>query len=236
MTLQRKYKCSFCGKPFTRKSWYDKHTCTKKQRFIDSNNIHYISGHRFFNHWQEKAGLLRRGKVKNFEEFCKSPYFNSFVNLAVFIHDNKINSGYQYIEWLVDHKIKEAAWTKDTGLEKYRDYVRRSEAPENQVDATCEFIREWCEQKQGTPTEFFRRITPGQALTMVRKNQLSPWVLLCYDPSVEELVPRFEGEVLFALDDHIKINYWLDKIDRETDSVEMVKQRCQELLDGRRPT
>ena len=234
--MKRKYRCSFCNKEFTRESWYKKHTCEKKRRFLDRNNIHYISGHRLFNHWQSVTGLLRLGKTKTFEEFCKSPYFKSFVELAQFISDNHIVSGYKYVEWLVENDIKEVAWKRKSGLEKYRDYVRRSEQPENQVDDTCKFILDWCEEKETTPEMFFKRITPGQALTMVRRNQLSPWVLLCYDPSVDNLIPRFEGEVLFALDDHIKINYWLNKIETDEVSVNKVKVRCQELLDDGRDT
>ena len=233
MTIPRKYRCSFCNKAFTRKSWYDKHACEKKKRFLNENNIHNIAGHRLFNHWQEKAGLLRRGKKKSFEEFCKSPYFNSFVKLAEFIDAENITSGYQYVDWLVDHNIKEKSWTKQNDLEKYRDYVRRTEAPENQVELSCNFILEWCEEKQVEPGTFFQRITPGQALNMVRKNQLSPWVLLCYDPTLEHLIPQFEGEVLYSLDDHIKINYWLGKIETDKDSVEAVKERCRTLLDDR---
>ena len=228
--MKRKYRCSFCNKEFTRESWYKKHVCEKKKRFMDSNNLHYIAGHRLFNHWQERSGLLRRGKPKDFEDFCKSPFFNSFVQLAIFVHDNHIVSGYKYVDWLVDNQIKEAAWLSKSGLEKYRDWLRRSEDPTAQVVETCQFILDWCEEKEEQPATFFKRITPGQALNMVRKNQLSPWVLLCYDPSVEDLIPRFEGEVLFRLDDHIKINYWLNKIEADEASVELVKQRCQELL------
>ena len=231
MPMPRKYRCSFCNKEFTRERWYKKHECEKKKRFINKNNILYIQAHRLFNHWQEKSGLLRRGKTKDYEEFCKSPYFKSFVDLASFVTENHIVSGYKYVEWLVDNKIKEVAWKNKSGLENYRDYIRRTERPEAQVDKTCEFILEWCEKKEETPEGFFKRITPGQALTMVRRNQLSPWVLLCYDPSVDHLIPRFEGEVLFALDDHIKINYWINKIETEEDSVNTVKARCKVLLD-----
>lgn len=233
MTVPRKYRCSFCNKEFVRESWYKKHECDKKKRFRDKNRISHVQAHRLFNHWQDRAGLLRRGKVKEYEEFCKSPYFNTFLKLAELIEDSDVISGYKYVDWLVDHRVKEPKWLDKNGLEKFRDYTRRTELPKEQVEKTCEFILEWCEKKSESPVEFFRRITPGQALNMVRKNQLSPWVLLCYDHSVEELIPRFNGEVLFALDDHIKINYWLDKIDRNEDSVEVVKDICKEKLDDR---
>ncbi len=236
MTLRRKYRCSFCGKEFTRETWYKKHTCEKKKRFLNSNNIHYISGHRLFNHWQEKTGLMKKGKTKPMDDFMRSPYFNSFVNLATFVHENNIISGYKYIDWLVDSGLKEAQWRDKSRLEQFRDYVRRSEEPTQQVEDTCKFIIDWCEEREQEPGMFFERITPGQALTMVRHNQISPWVLFCYDGSVDGLVPRLTGEVLYALDDHIKINYWLTKIESEKDSAVMVQERCEVLLNERRDT
>ena len=104
------------------------------------------------------------------------------------------------------------------------------------MEDTCKFIIDWCEEREQEPGMFFERITPGQALTMVRHNQISPWVLFCYDGSVDGLVPRLTGEVLYALDDHIKINYWLTKIESEKDSAVMVQERCEVLLNERRDT
>ena len=48
---ERKYKCEFCERTFVRKTWFEKHTCDKKQRFLDRHNIVALRAHRLFNHW-----------------------------------------------------------------------------------------------------------------------------------------------------------------------------------------
>lgn len=231
MTVKRKFRCAFCEKVFTRKSWYEKHMCDKKKRFLDRNNINKIKAHRLFNHWQRRTGLLRRGKEKTFEEFCKSPYYNTFVNLVEFTNREYVVSSFKYIDWLVEHNVPEKKWFNERGLEKYRDYLRKAEDPEYQAKTSCQNIEVWCEDNDVPIVEFFSRIQPGQALNMVRENKLSPWVLFSYNQCLEELTSRFDGEVLFTLNEHINVSYWLDKVQRNRESSLLVDKLCRERLE-----
>lgn len=225
---EKQYKCSFCGRGFTRQSWYEKHMCDKKKRFLDRNNITVIRAHRLFNHWQRRSRLLRRGIEKSMEDFCKSPYYNTFVKLSEFTTTNYVVSGYKYIDWLVDNEIPEARWCNERDLDEYRAYIRESEDPERQAETSFKNIRVWCNDHGVEKTQFFRRISPGQALNMVRENKLSPWVLLGYDPCIEDLTSRFEGEMLFALNDHINVQYWLDKTQEDDEG----RTKVSEVLDA----
>jgi len=230
MTLPRKYRCKFCDKTFTRKSWHERHTCEKKRRFLESNDIFTISGHHLFNHWQRQTGLLRRGKEKTLEEFCRSPYFNAFKELAVFTEQNYVVSKYQYLDWLILKEIPDRRWRYQTTLARYRNSLQK-ENSDKQVRASVKNILEWCEDKDVKPSTFFASITPGQALNMVRTTQLSPWVLFGYDESVEDLVERIrEGEAWSALDDHININHWIEKVRQDEDAIERVNSYCKRKL------
>jgi len=230
--LERKYRCTFCNRDFKRKTWFEKHMCDKKQRFIDSNNITVIRAHRLFNHWQRRTGLLRSGKMKNMEDFCKSPFYSAFVKLADFSSQEYVVSSYKYVDWLVDHNIPEKDWYREDRLEQFREYVRKTEDPESQVETTIKNIAVWCEDHRIEQVEFFSSITPGQALNMVRENRLSPWVLLGYERCLDELVARFSGELEFALDDHINLSYWIDKVRDEKETSNLVQKICQEYFNG----
>lgn len=221
---ERKYKCSFCNRDFVRKTWYEKHMCDKKKRFLDRNNITVIKAHRLFNHWQQQTGLLRRGHEKSFDDFCKSPFFGAFKRLAEFTTSEYVVSGFKYIDWLVENKIPEAKWCNPRDLEDYRVYLRATEEPEKQAETTCKNIRAWCADNGIEMPEFFATITPGQALNMVRENKLSPWVLLGYQPCVDALTSRFKHEMLFTLNDHINIPYWLEKTEQDTDGMAKVNE------------
>ena len=229
MALQAtKFKCTFCDREFVRKPWFERHSCTKKQRFLDRNNITVIRAHRLFIHWQRRTGLLRRGKEKTLEDFCKSPFYNAFINLSKFTSAEYVISGFKYVDWLVDNSIPERKWCNERDLDGFREYIRENEDALSQAEKTCKNIRVWCADNGIDIPEFFKCIPPGQALNMVRENKLSPWVLLGYDPCVEELVSRFRGEVLHMLYDHINVPYWLDKIEQDVDDTQKVRQ----ILDG----
>ncbi len=89
---------------------------------------------------------------------------------------------------------------------------------------------EWCDVKGIAPDIFFEKITPGQALNMVRANELSPWVLFGYDPSLASLVSRFSDEVFFTLNEHINTRYWTDKIAKDQESAQRVTDCCKKKL------
>ncbi len=230
MTLKRQFKCTFCERTFVRKSWYDKHMCEKKRRFIASNDLTTIHAHRLFNHWQHRARLLRKSKEKTKEEFLKSPYYKLFMRLSEFVERTYVISAYKYLDWLVANKIPEHQWTNSDGLRDYQEYVNKTEDPQAQAESTCKNIKTWCNEKGIDPSMFFESVTPGQALNMVRANQLAPWVLFGYSPSIELLVSRMEGETLYTLDEHVNVNYWLDKVDSDSESVDRVTACCEKRL------
>jgi len=128
--------------------------CDKKQRFMDRNNITTIKAHRLFNHWQQRAKMLRRGKAKTIDEFCKSPFFKAFNRLAEFTSSEYVVSGFKYIDWLVENKIPEVKWCNPRDLDDYRAYLRASEEPESQAKTSCKNIRVWCVDNDITMPEF----------------------------------------------------------------------------------
>lgn len=234
MALARKFVCKFCTRAFTRKSWFDRHKCEKRKRFEEKNDIHVIAARRLFNHWQRRTGLLRRGKEKTIAEFLKSPYYNAFKNLATYTTNNRVVSAYKYVDWLVDNSIPDSRWCSQPNLDEYKNYLRETEDPGIQADTSLRNILEWCEDKNVLPENFFASITPGQALNMVRSNQLCPWVLFGYDSSMIDLVERIRdgGETWRALDDHINVRYWLEKVGKDTDSRERVNAHCSKVIEA----
>ena len=230
---ERKYKCSFCEREFVRKTWFDKHICDKKQRFLDRNNISVIRAHRLFCHWQKRTRLLRRGQEKNLEEFMRSPFYNAFVRLSEFTSSEYVVSGYKYIDWLVDNEIPEKKWCNPRDLDEYRAYVRLSEEPSTQAETSCKNIRVWCNDNGVTMPEFFKSITPGQAVNMVRENKLSPWVLLGYQPCINDLTSRIvDTPQMHQLNEHINVPYWMEKTEKDQDGLDKVRRILDEALDA----
>lgn len=227
MTLERKYKCTFCDKNFTRKTWFDKHSCEKKKRFLRRNNIDVIRAMRLFNYWQKREGLLRKGKEKTMEEFCKSPVYNTFLKLSEFTRNQSVITPFRYVDWIVARSIPERDWCNTENLEHYHAYLKSLEDPSKQAEKTCKHIKSWCEERGIASTQFFSNVKPGQAIEMVRENKLSPWVLLSYEPSVKNLLDPMKDEALHTLDEYINLRYWIDKVEKEINNTTKVREICE---------
>jgi len=78
------------------------------------------------------------------EEFCKSPYFNTFKELVTYTETHHIVPAYQYVNWLVENSVPEKYWKDTRGLDEYRDFARTQEDPESQVEMSVENIKAWC--------------------------------------------------------------------------------------------
>lgn len=224
MTITKTFKCDFCSKTFKRRSWFDRHLCAKKKRFLERHDIMTIKAHRLFNHWQRHSGLMRHGKEKSLEEFCLSPMFGIFKKLADFTVVQKLTAPMKYVEWLVEQGLTERDWLNPSNLDRFAEFTARTEDPETQALKTVEFIREWSVDHEIDQRQFFSSITPGQAMTMIRYNQISPWVIFGSNDVMDQLIKRFPDETLFRLDEHVNIGYWLDKIERDPEGVQKVCQ------------
>lgn len=215
MPLKTEYKCAFCGKSFTRKVWFDRHACEKKKRFVQSNSINSQKAFRLFTHWQRRTGLLRRGKEKTMEEFCKSPYYTTFIRLVEFTAEHYVISAYTYLDWLVEKEVPDREWTRRGRVDEFKADYRRFEVPMEQAKSTVDNIKHWCAQKGYSVKEFFNQVTPGVVLNMVREGRVSPWVLFTYTPALE-MIQRFDDDTFFTLDEFLNTEHWMNMIENNT--------------------
>lgn len=217
MAIAKLYQCVFCEKEFTRRSWYDKHKCTKKKRFAEANNLTTIMAQKLFVHWMGKHHLKRNLKVSPMTEFVASPFYNAFVKLSTFCQTGHVVSAHKYLDWLIQKNIPERNWTHAKNLDAFREFTRDHEDVAEQVEKSFRHIRAWAVKTTNPVAEFFNKIDPIEALIMVRHNQLMPWVLLGFDTSVQKLVSRMGQEQTMALDEFINLEYWLTKLEEHPD-------------------
>ena len=218
MVLTKTYHCVFCDKTFTRRSWYDKHECTKKKRFAEANNLVTIKAQQLFAHWQRRVNVKPSKKMKPMAEFLNSSFYNTFKKLAEFTQKQYVVSAFKYLDWIIDRKIKERDWFAPKNVDDFREFIRAQETPEDQIEVSMRNIRAWCTLNGNVPVStFFTAISTLDALMMVRRNMLMPWMLFGYDQSVEKLVGRFSHDQLLALDEFINLEHWLNKVEEYPD-------------------
>lgn len=224
MSLSKTYKCHFCGKRFKRKTWFDKHECEKKRRFMDRHDIDTIRAHRVYNHWQRRTGLLRDGKVRTMDQFLNSAMYGAFKRLVEYAHEQNMFSPFKYIDYIVDNDIKERNWYRVDNIEKFQAYLRKTEDPETQARAARDFIEKYCEEHEIDTGSFFKQVSPTRVVGMVQNNAITPWVLFGYEPALDDLCSRINGEQLAMLDDIVNVDRWARKIEENPEGREIVRR------------
>jgi hypothetical protein len=231
MPMPKTYKCVFCEKEFSRRSWYDKHQCAKKKRFSEANNLTAIMAQKLFAHWKHVNHFKKKTKLSPMAEFVASPLYNAFKKLALFTQTRHVISAHKYLDWLILQKIPERRWTMAKNLDAFLVHMREAEGVQEHVERSFRNIRAWCMGNGNVPVaEFFTKINPLEALIMVRQNRLMPWVLLGYDRSVKELVDRFGQDQVMVLDEFINLEYWLTKMEEHPDKKALAHSLSEEQL------
>lgn len=232
--LERVFRCQFCGKKFARESWFSKHSCPKKKKFAERNDIMTQKGHKLFVYWLAVQRMIRHGRTPDLDTFMKSPLKKSFVRLAVFCQEQEFPSAYSYVDWLVEERIPERRWfvEEPDQIDRFKKFINLHEDPTDQAVSTKKFIERWVlEKEERTPDEFFAKLTPGRILTLVQQKHLRPWVLFGYEPVVSKWLDEgsYDREVFYRINDLVNCSYWADLIGDNPEGVAKVTEIMDQL-------
>lgn len=227
--IKRLYRCIHCDKTFTRESWFKRHMCDKKKQFNALNNLDQIKALKLFNHWLRRNNYIKKKSAeRTMQDFQKSEYAKLFLQLVEFTNNVYVITPFKYLNWLIDHNVKSHNWCREGTVEKYRDHVARADDALVAARASFHWVRDWCDEKGWPINQFFTKVGVGDAVFMVTSLRLSPWVLLGYDASLEQLVERIDHERFLILDEHINLQYWLDRMENNPDKRQAVNDFCAE--------
>lgn len=225
-----KFRCPYCQKVYARESWFRKHKCEKRERFDQVHNMDFIRGHHIYTHWRRRNNWLRRGVEPPASEFINSQYYKTFMNLVKFTQENWVVTSMGYLDYLIDHRIPSPKWMSDDTVREYRDHLRRTDQPMDAVKITFEAIKKVCVKNDWKPIQFFEKVGPGTALSMVTTNQISPWVLFTYDRSVKDLLSRVNDDWLFTINEFLNTSHWLGRIKASKDIADAIQMECDRLF------
>jgi len=226
--IEKNFRCPYCERSFTRKPWYEKHACESKRRFLARNNINTVLANRLYNYWMKK--LVKRKRDSSVEEFQKVREYKLFMRLAEFCRLNYLVSNVRYVDWLIETKCRASRWTHGYNLNNFREWMRNHEDPVAQVDITHKNVTQWCRDNNLPKKDFFKYVPPVLALEMIRENRLLPWVLFGHRGSEDQLIPRFTQDLMYEMDDFLNASHWIDKVTRETKSLDLVRVECERLF------
>lgn len=218
----RPLECELCGARFKTAAGADRHSCARKRIMAEAGSVSLARAFEAFDFWYRYNGFAKR-KGKGYQEFLTSPYFKLFVELDRASTEVDIGPVREYLKWLSDRRVPSSDWCMSETVMRYRiDSVKSADA-EAQAMRSLESIAAWCDSKGIDISEFFTRISPGEATQWVQVGRLSPWILVASD-RMWELVSRMTDEQLAYFTGAFDVEYWAARAKVAPERAEAVRQ------------
>lgn len=218
------YICPYCEHGYSRQSTLLTHVCEPKRRALAQSEKHVVIGFdafsKFFKLHQNKSDIT-------YEEFCKSPYYNSFVKFGSFVHNVNPLYPQKFINYVIRSKIKLEQWGSDAVYDKYVVDLVRTENVETALTRSISHMIDWADKNNSLWNHYFTYVSLSRATFDIKDGKVSPWLIL-NSTTGKELLQKLNDEQLDAISPVIDPPYWIQKFKKTPDDVTMVKQVIKE--------
>jgi hypothetical protein len=224
--VQQPYVCGYCNKGFMQEKTLFVHICEQKRRAISKTEKHVILGfdtfQRFFKFSQPQSK-----QEKTYEDFCKSPYYNSFVKFGSFV--SNVNPLYpeKFIDYVVRSGVKLDHWCRDELYEQYVTDLIRKEAVETALQRSIQTMMSWAETHNAQWNHYFLYVSLSRACYDIKDGKISPWLIL-NSSNGKAMLNKFSDEQLDHIQGIIDPQFWLSKFKKIPSDVILVKEVVKE--------
>lgn len=225
--LKQTYKCRYCDKAFSKESTLSVHLCEQKRRWQQEKEVGVQLGLkaylRFYEYSQGSA------KLKSYEDFVKSPYYNAFVKFGRYTQGIRCINVTNYLDWLLKNNKKIDNWCSDKLYEEWLpDYIRR-EAVQDALERALKEMQDYADThpdlKNGF-TDYFRYGNSNRVVHHITTGRISPWVVFNCTSGVEFLDGLTEEQIAIVLP-WIDPGFWQQKFKDYLADAEWVKDILQ---------
>jgi len=222
---EQKYTCTHCNSKFTKEKTLIVHMCEQKRRHLAKTEKHvqiaYQAYVRFYLISQ------KQDKIKTYDEFAHSPYYNAFVKFGSFV--SNVNPLYpdKYIDYVVTSGVRLDHWCRDGLYEEYVLHLIKTENVETALERSIKHMSDWADTNDSVWNHYFNYVSTNRAVYDVKDGKISPWLLL-NSVSGKKLLGGFNDEQLTAVGSIIDPVFWKKKFHNQFDDVELVKQVAKE--------
>lgn len=223
--VEQPYKCVHCNKSFMQEKTLVAHMCERKRRALQKDEKRVQAGFMAFNRfWQLTQNAT---KLKTYNNFADSSYYNAFVKFGSFI--NNVNPLYpdKFVDYVIKSGVKLDHWCRDELYEKYLFEVIKSEPVESAVQRSLQTMMEWGDEHSAEFAHYFNYVSLNKAVHDIRNGHISPWVIL-NTISGQTMIRKMNDEQLEMIAPAFDIPSWLRKFKDQPADVALVKEICKE--------
>jgi hypothetical protein len=202
------------------------HMCEKKRRAMQRDEKRVQAGFVAFNRfWQLTQGAK---KLKTYEEFCDSSYYNAFVKFGSFV--NNVNP--LYPDRFVDHVIKSGVkldhWCRDELYDTYLYDMLKIEPVESAVERSLKTMMEWGDEQNAEFAHYFNYVSLSRAVYDIRNGKISCWMVL-NSSSGKDMISKMSDEQLEMIAPAFDVPYWIKRFRELPADVALVREICDEV-------
>ena len=184
------------------------HMCERKRRALQKDEKRVQAGFMAFNRfWQLAQGGK---KLKTYDEFCDTSYYNAFVKFGSFI--NNVNPLYpdKFVDFVIKSGVKLDHWCRDELYEQYLFEMLKLEPVEAAVQRSLQTMMEWGEEHNANFAHYFNYVSLNKSVHDILNGKISCWVLL-NSVSGKDMVSKMNDEQLAMIAPAFDIKFWVKK-------------------------
>lgn len=219
------FRCKFCGAGFVREDRYLKHRCKEMER---DEEIRTPVGQAAWEYYKLWLNLQRR-QAPTVETFLTSRYYTTMVKFAKFVIKTGIPNAEQYIKYMLKQEVSPMLWTNDQMYADYLQYLDRGRDPISQADYTVDNLLLLAENFECDVSEVFENLTPDQVIMLLRRRQLSPWVLIHSSKFKEFVRDKMNTDQKMVFQTIVKPQVWAQRRQEQPDVSSQMKKIVREL-------
>lgn len=205
--LNQSYKCRYCEKEFRKESTLTAHLCERKRRWQQEKETGVQFGLRAYLKFYEST--QGSAKLKSYEDFVSSPYYNAFVRYGRHLVDIRAINSDSFTSWLLKNNKKLDLWCKDAFYDEWMlDYLRR-EAPQDALERALREMQDYADGNIGLAdwSHYFRYGNANRICYHITTGRVSPWVVFNCATGVDFLGGLGEEQVAMVLP-YVDPDYW----------------------------
>jgi hypothetical protein len=226
--LKKNFSCKYCNKDFRKESTLAAHLCEQKRRWQQEKETGVQLGLRAYLQFYEST--QGSAKLKSYEDFVSSPYYNAFVRYGRYLVAIRAVNSNSFSSWLLKNNKKLDQWCKDSYYDEWLLEYLRKEAVQDALERALKEMQDYAdthpELKNGF-LDYFRYGNSNRICHHIVAGRISAWVVYNCRTGVEFLDNLQEDQIAMIMP-YIDPDVWQKKFADYIADTEWCKHILQE--------
>ena len=190
------FKCRYCEKEFSKESTLAVHLCEPKRRWQQEKETGVQLGLKAYLRFYEVT--QGSAKLKSYEDFAKSPYYNAFVKFGRHCQAIRCINFVNFLDWLLKNNKKIDNWCRDSLYTEWLPDYLKLEAVQDALERALKEMQTYAEDHPDLRNgfvDYFRYGNSNRVCHHIATGRISPWIVFNCVSGVEFLEGLSEEQV-----------------------------------------